>query len=1040
MLSNFFLERPVFAAVISIVIVLAGLVALKKLPIEQYPNITPPLILVSASYPGASAETVADTVAAPLEQQINGVEGMIYMYSQNAGPGNMALNVYFDIGTDPNLDLTNTQNRVDLAMSLLPEEVQREGVSVTKQSPNILLFISVQSPEGVFNEIFVNNYATIHIADELQRIKGVSNANVLNARNYSIRVWLKPDRLAQLGLTTSDVVNAIKGQNASRAIGEMGQAPTTTPVALTIPVNAQGRFNEVKQYENIILRANTDGSMVLLSDVSRIDLGAQSYDIIGTLNGKSSALVAVYQEYGANALDVAQRIKDKMKELEKFFPPGLTYSIPYDTTPFIRLSIREVGKTLIEAAILVCIVILIFLQNLRATIIPIVAMVVSIIGTFVGMHLLDFSLNTLTLFGLVLAVGIVVDDAIVVVENVELNMRKHKLPAKQAALKTMKEVSGPVIAIVFVLCAVFIPIGFMGGIAGQLYKQFAITIAVSVVISGFVALTLSPVLAVLLMKTHQEPPAIGRYFNRTVSKSTDLYCTGAGWLIEKPILGIGICTFLVAAIILLFHLTPTSLVPNEDQGFLLAAAYLPDGASVTRVNEVSLEMEKIAKKSAGISDFIAFSGYSLLEMVERTPIGAYFINLKNWDQRKAKNLQAPGLIQTLNQEFSKISQGQIMAFNPPAIQGIGIVGGFEFWVVNEGDASMETLESMTKKIIEKAKERPELMNLTTSIETDCLELYVDLDTAKTRAYQVSINEVYETLQVLLGSVYVNNFNKYGRVFQVVAQADPSYRSSIDSIGEVFVRSATQHMIPLKSLLSMNFSKGPTLVSRFNGFPAAKITGGASPGYSSGQAMHAMEELADEILPQGMSYAWSGEAYQEKTAGGASFWALLGGLVMVFLVLAALYERWTLPFAILLAVPFGIFGAFSAIWIRHMNNDVYFQIGLVALIGLSAKNAILIVEFARAKRMEGMGVVEAALEAARLRFRAIIMTSLTFILGSLPLVLSSGAGAASRHSVGTGVIGGMLAATFFAIFFVPLFFKLIEGRKEKNAKENHEPPV
>lgn len=1028
MLSNFFLERPIFAGVISIVIALAGIVALKSLPIEQYPNITPPLILVSASYPGASAETMADTVAAPLEQQINGVESMIYMYSQNA-PGSTSLNVYFNIGTDPNLALTNTQDRVDLAMSQLPEAVQKQGITVTKQSPNILMFVSIESPEGLYDDIYVNNYATIHIADTLQRLKGVSNATVLNAMNYSMRIWLKPDRLAQLGLTTSDVVNAVKGQNEARAIGEMGQAPTKNFVDLTIPVTAQGRYDKPEQYENIVIRANPDGSSVILSDVGRVELGAQSYNVIGKLNGKSSSLIAIYQEYGANALDVATSVKANMVKLAKYFPPGIEYKIPYDTTPFIKFSIRDVGKTLIEAAILVSLVILIFLQSFRAALVPIIAMIVSILGTFIGMYLLDFSLNTLTLFGLVLAVGIVVDDAIVVVENVELNM-KQGISSKEAAIKTMHEVSGPVVAIVFVLCSVFIPVAFMGGIAGQLYKQFAVTIAVSVVISGFVALTLSPVLAVILMKKHSHPPRLGILFNNGFEKVTQGYIHGASWILNRPVFGMGVCVCLIIAIGLLFHFTPTGLVPNEDQGFLLATANLPDGASVGRVEAISETLEKIAIKSPAVNEFIGFSGYSLLESIQRNQVGTYFINLTNWDQRKTKNLQAPGLLATFNKEFSQIPEGQIMAFNPPAIQGIGIVGGFEFWVVDESDASLETLQEVTYQIIQKSKDRPELAGLTTAINANCMQLYVDLDITKTKAYQVDINEVYETLQVLLGSLYVNNFNKYGRVFQVVAQAESDYRTSIQDIGDVYVRSTTGHMIPLKSILSIKYSKGPTLVSRFNGFPAAKITGNAAPGYSSGQAMQTMAELADEILPEGMTFAWSGEAYQEQTTGGSSLNALIGGLVMVFLILAALYERWALPFAILLAVPFGIFGAFVSIWLRHMNNDVYFQIGLVALIGLSAKNAILIVEFARAKRDQGLGIAEAALEAAKLRFRAIIMTSFTFILGVLPLVLSTGAGANSRHSVGTGVIGGMFAATCFAIFFVPLFFKIIEGFRKQ----------
>ncbi len=1030
MISKFFLGRPIFAAVISIILVLVGLGALGALPIEQYPNIAPPLILVSASYPGATAQTMADTVAAPLEQQINGVEGMIYMYSQNTTPGNLSLNVYFELGTNPDLALTNTQNRVDLAMSQLPEQVQKQGVSVTKQAPTILLFVSLESPEGLYDEIYVNNYATIHIANELQRIKGISSANVLNALDYSMRVWLRPDRLAQLKLTATDVVNAIKGQNEARTIGELGQAPNITPVPLTIPVNTLGRLSTPQEYENIILRANTEGAMVQIKDVGRIELGAQSYNVQGKVNGKKSALIAIYQDYGANALQVSESVKKKMEELKKFFPPGIDYSIPYDTTPFIKLSIQEVQKTLIEAALLVSLVILLFLQNFRATLVPVIAMFVSIIGTFAGMYLLDFSLNTLTLFGMVLAVGIVVDDAIVVVENVEHNMHTHNLSSKEAALKTMAEVSGPVIAIVCVLSAVFVPVAFIGGIAGQLYKQFAITIALSVVISGFVALTLSPVLAALLMKKPRKPSKAADLFNKGFTHLTDLYIKGASWIIRHAFFGITLCSILLIAIIILFHLTPTSLVPNEDQGYILAVAKLPDGASTDRVSTVSEKMETIGKKSPAIKEFISFSGFSLLEMISRTSIGAYFINLQEWKDRKGKTLQASALIDQLNREFYPISDAQIMAFNPPAIPGIGIVGGFEFWIVNESETSLADLEKVTRDIIKKSATSPELVNLSTSVEADNLELYVDLDTAKARAYQVGVGDVYDTLQVLLGSLFVNYFNKYGRIFQVIVQAEPEYRATIEDIGQVYVRSATDAMIPLESLIKTRFSKGSTLISRFNGFPAAKITGSPAPGFSSGEAMRAMERLAQENLPPGMSFAWSGQAYQEKEAGGSSFHALFAGLIMVFLVLAALYERWTLPFAILLAVPFGIFGAFLAIWMRGMYNDVYFQIGLVALIGLAAKNAILIVEFARVKKDEGMEIVEAALYAARLRFRAIIMTSLTFILGVFPLITSSGAGAASRHSVGTGVVGGMCAATFFAIFFVPLFFKLIEERRKK----------
>ncbi len=1033
MISKFFLGRPVFAAVIAIIITITGMVASKVLPIEQYPNLTPPLILVTTTFPGASAQTMADTVASPLEQQINGVENMIYMYSQSVAPGNYSLSVYFNIGTDPDQALNNTQNRVNLATAQLPSDVQQQGITVTKQTPNILLCVAIQSPEGVFDDIFVSNYATIHVADEIQRIKGVASANVFNARNYSIRIWLRPDKLTQLNMSTNDVVDAVRGQNEARAIGEIGQEPTNGMLELCIPVDGLGRLSHPEQYENIILRANPDGSMVQLKDVGRVELGAQSYDVVGKVNGKSSAVIGIYQDFGANALDVAKRIKDKMKELEKSFPRGLTYTIPYDTTPFIYFSIQDVIKTLIEAAILVALVILIFLQNLRATLVPVIAMIVSIVGTFGGMYLLGFSINTLTLFGMVLAVGIVVDDAIVVVENIEHNMSKGKMSAKDAAIKTMSEVSAPVIAIVCVLCAVFVPVAFIGGIAGQLYKQFAITIAVSVVISGFVALTLSPVLAAMLLKHRKEPPKIAQKFNQGFEKITNGYIRGAAFLISKPVLALAVCLILIGAIGILFHITPTSLVPEEDQGYVCVVANLPDGSSLKRNDNVATQVDEITRKSAAgpaMRDLLTFSGYSILEMINRTTIGGYYYTLKDWGYRDPRNLGAEEIIKILNKEFRNIPEAQVIAFNPPAIMGIGVVGGFEFWVVNGGDAGAEDLSRSVYEIIAKSKTRPELANLMTAIETNCMELYIDLDMAKTRAYQIPVNDVYETLQVLLGSLYINNFNKYGRVFQVQAQAEPSYRSSIDDIGEVYVRNQLGQMIPIKSIVTTRFDKAPTLISRFNGFPAAKITGSPAPGYSSGQAMKAMEELAAQVLPQGMTGAWSGQAYQEKSTGGSSFASLIAGVVMVFLVLAALYERWTLPLAILFAIPFGIFGAFCAVWIKHMHNDVYFQIGLVTLIGLSAKNAILIVEFARAKKAEGLGAADAALAAARLRFRAIIMTSLTFILGVLPLVLSTGAGAASRQSVGTGVIGGMCAATFFAIFFVPLFFKIIEGRDKK----------
>lgn len=1020
--------------VISILIILVGVAALSKLPIEQYPNITPPQIQVTTSYPGASAQILSDSVAAPLENQINGVEDMIYMYSQNAATGNLALSVYFNIGADPDLALNNTQDRVDLALAELPDVVQREGVTVKKQTPTILLLIAVQCPDGRYDDIFVSNYSTINIADQLLRLPGVSNAQIINARNYAMRIWLRSDKMAQLGITTSDVSNAVQEQSKDYPIGLLGNPPMPKPVPLTLPVTALNRLNTPEEFDNIILRAMPDGSTVRIKDVGHTDLGAQDYSVNGEMNGQNASLIAVYQEYGANALTVAAEVKKTMEKLSQRFPAGLTYAIPYDTTTFIKVSIKEVEKTLYEAAFLVALVVFIFLQNLRATIIPVIAMIVSIVGTFAGMHLLGFSLNTLTLFGLVLAIGIVVDDAIVVVENVERNIREHGLGAKEAAFKAMEEVAGPVIAIVCVLCAVFIPVAFLGGIAGGLYKQFAITLSISVVISGFVALTLSPVLAAILLKKPAKQTKAGALFNKSLAKCTHGYTKCAGWLIDNWIVGTVVFIGVMGAVLFFFKIVPTSLVPNEDQGYLFTFANLPEGASLSRTEEVSKKVEPLVMKNPAVETFIAMNGFSLLDNLNRTPIGTYFVILKNWDERKSKTEQADNVLKTLGRELYEIPDAPVVPFNPPAIQGLGTVGGFEFWIVNQGDASEEALAETTKQFIDAAKKRPELSGLTTSIQPNCIQVFADLDRTKARALGVAIGDVYQTLQTFLGSVYVNNFNKYGQVFQVMLQAEPDFRANLEEIGNIYVRSSTNEMVPLKSLVTFNYSKGPNLISRFNAFPAARINGNAAPGYSSGQAIAAMQEVADEVLPLDMTSAWGGQAYQEIATGGTSTSVLAAAFVLVFLILAALYERWSLPVAILLAVPFGTLGALIAVWMRGLENDVYFQIGLVTLIALAAKNAILIVEFAILRRKEGMAVREAALEAARQRFRAILMTSLTFIFGVLPLVISTGAGAASRHSVGTGVMGGMILATIFGVFFVPLFYKMLDRKKEEKDKE------
>ncbi|MCI5052009.1 MAG: multidrug efflux RND transporter permease subunit [Simkaniaceae bacterium] len=1023
MISKFFINHPVFASVISIIITLAGVSAMRTLPIEQFPNMTPPLIQVTATFNGANASVMANDVASPLEQQILGAEDMIYMYSQSASTGNMTLQCYFDIGSNADIDQVNVQNLVSQALSELPESVQHEGIIVTQQTPNIMIVVAIQSPDGRYDQDFLSNYAQINVVNDLLLVPGISNINVIGQRNYSMRIWLRPDMMAQLGITTGDIVQAVKEQNQDYGIGQFGQAPNSHPVVLTVPLASQGRLTEPEQFENIVLKADLNGQFVLLKDVATVDLGAQNYTVDGQVDGKPTILLTIFQEYGTNALDLAQNIYKSMDKLSKRFPKGITYTIPYNTTLFIKASIEEVIKTIFIAAILVVLVVFIFLQNLRATLIPVLAMIVSITGTFAALYLLGFSINTLTMFGMVLAIGIVVDDAIVVVENVERNLKLHKCSAKEAAIRAMEEVTGPVIAIVFVLCAVFIPVSFLGGIAGELYKQFAITIAASVIISGVVALTLSPALCSLIIKPREKEHRLATYFNKGLEKLTEKYLSIASYLVHSVFWSTLCFAAVICAVVFFFKTTPTSFVPNEDQGYLITMVSLPDGASLDRNVAVSDQIQEIANKHPGVERVIALTGYSILDSLDQTNVSVNFIMLKNWKERTSSKLHADVIREQLQKELYMIQDAQIIVANPPAIQGLGTVGGFEFWIENRGDGGDKALEAAIASFIKEAKNHPALSTLHCTAQFDNLQFYVDLDRYKARALGVTISDAYESLQTLLGSVYVNNFNKYGRVFQVIVQALPEYRERISNLGDMYVRSAHDEMVPLKSIMTIKPTRGPNLVSRFNDFPAAEIIGAAAPGYTTGQAIAAMEEVAAKALAPDMDYGWSGEAYQQIKTGGTSFVVLIAGLIMIFLILSALYEMWSLPIAILLAVPFGAFGAFIAIWVRGMPNDVYFQIGLVTLIALSAKNAILIVEFAKIKVEEGMEVKEAAIEAAKLRFRAILMTSFTFILGVLPLVIAQGAGAASRHSVGTGVLGGMLSATILALCFIPFFFTI-----------------
>ena len=1041
MLSRFFLHRPVFATVLSLVILLVGFVSINTLPISQYPDIIPPEVQVRASYPGASPEVIAQTVAAPLEQQINGVDRMLYMRSTSAGDGSIMISVVFAVGTNPDQATINVNNRVQSGLTSLPEEVRRQGVNVTKKSSNFLQVLTMDSRDGRYDTIFVSNYALVNVLDELRRLPGVGDAVIFGSQDYSMRIWLRPDKLAQLKLTPGDIAASIREQNAQYAAGRIGQEPNASPVEMNFMVTTQGRLVTVEEFENIILRSDPDGSALRLKDVARVELGARDYNFFGRRGGKPTVPMGVFLAPGANALQTADLVIAKMNELSKTFPAGISYSVPYDTTTFVRVSIEEVVKTLGEALILVFLVVYLFLQNFRATLIPILAVPVSIIGTFAGMYALGFSINTLTLFGMVLAIGIVVDDAIVVLENVERIMRTEGLPPPLAAAKAMEEVTGPIIAIVLVLCSVFIPVAFMGGLTGELYKQFAITIAVSVTISGFVALTLTPPLcAILLPEKHHEARGFFRSFNSWFDKVTTRYASGVQLLLHRPLVAIGLFALLCAASYGLFQLVPSSMLPDEDQGFVIAAVVLPDGASVSRTRDVCNALDEMDLKDPAIADTTTFAGYDFLTGANRSNYGTSFILLKPWKEREAPHMNSFDVVKRIFGRGMTMPDGMVLAFNPPPISGMSTTGGFEAYIQSKGEGNSKQLAAMVDKVIAAAAKRPELGRVSTTFGANVPQLYVELDRDKAFAQGVGISSVFDVMQSTFGAYYVNDFNKYGRTFRVMLQSEAQFRDNPDDLRDVFVRTRKGEMVPLPSLVKIKQDSGPEVMERFNVFPAAKVMGSPAPGYSSGQAMSAMEAVVAEVLPQDYALAWAGSSYQEKAASGSAFLVFGLGIVMVFLILAAQYERWSLPFAVVLAVPFAVFGALLATWGRGLANDIYFQVALVTLIGLAAKNAILIVEFAVVRHKHGLSLFEASLEAAKLRFRPIIMTSLAFVLGCVPLAISTGAGANGRHAIGTGVIGGMLGATLIAPFFIPVFFKLIMQagnilrRKDKNAPQ------
>ena len=1041
-MADFFIRRPIVAMVIAIFTVLVGAISLSRLPISEYPRVSPTLIQVTTTYPGAAAEAVMESVATPIESKVNGVDKMLYLQSFNTNDGKLTMNVYFDVGTDVDIMQVNTQNRVSQANAQLPEAVMRQGVVVDRSSPDILMVIGLNSPNGSYDSIFLGNYCDINLVDPIKRVHGVGSVKNFTSQDYSMRIWLRPDKLAILGITPSDIQDAINDQNVQSPAGRIGAEPTPQGQELQLNVRAQGLLKDPAQFEQIIIRSNDDGSQVKIKDVARVELGAKTYDLKARMNQTPAGAIGIFLAPGANALQVAKEVRVILEEAEKRFPPDMEYRVVMDATLPVTASMEEIVHTLFEAIILVLIVVYIFLQSFRATIIPMCTVPVSLLGVFILFPALGFGVNTLTMFGLVLAIGIVVDDAIVVVEAVQLHIENGKEP-RDATRLAMKEVSGPLVAIGLVLCAVFVPVAFMGGVTGQMYSQFALTIAVAVVFSVINAMTLSPALcAMLLRKPTESHGPLARFFglfNRTFESITNAYGKVIGGLVRKAARSMLILAAVLIGIWMLGRHVPGGFIPQEDKGYLFVAVQLPEGASLQRSDAVLKKVEEIVESTEGVKDALALVGYNILNSLNFSNVGMMFIGLDPWEERKDPSLHADALVAKWNRELSVIPGARIFAFGPPALPGYGQVSGFTMELQDRSGGSAEQMEEYVQQVQKAAMARPEIGRISTSFNAAAPQIKVELDREKARKLSVPVNSIFETLQTYLGGLYVNDFNLFNRVYQVMLQAEPEFTNEPDDIEQFYVRNNAGEMVPLSTLVKVSRMTGPNFVTRFNMFNAVEIIGAPGPGYSSAQAMQAIEDVMD-TMPSEVSYEWANLTLQEKKSEGQAPIIFGMAVLFVFLLLAAQYESWGLPFAVLLATPTVILGLLIGMISRGFNLNVYAQIGLVMLIGLAAKNAILIVEYAKMKHDGGVDIQKAAVEGAKLRLRPILMTSFAFILGCVPLMLASGSGAASRSTMGTGVVFGMSIATSIGLFLIPVCYVFVQKMVEVFGKKKQVQPA